>query len=119
MVLFLNALVIILGFLVSLFGKKAGVITGWRLGYLSMVSGIFLAFSILLIFDTKQAGLFVIFGTVGMVLEAILDFLYKKISGERLFVYKHLTLFGYGSLLSFPFWGAAGLMFYIIGNLIK
>ncbi|OGZ57411.1 MAG: hypothetical protein A3B96_00160 [Candidatus Spechtbacteria bacterium RIFCSPHIGHO2_02_FULL_43_15b] len=119
MILFLNAVVILLGFIASVFGKKFGLITGWKSGYVAIVSGIFLAFLIFMIFNTDHAKLFIIFGIMGMALEAAVDFFYKAISRERLFAYKHLTIFGYGSILSFPFWGAAGIMFYAIGDLIK
>ena|SRR3989344_3689050 len=119
MIQFLNITFILLGFGAAIAGKRTGLIKNWRSGYLVIASGIFFAFGLLLVFRTGEAVLFLLFGIVGMVLEALLDFLYKKVSGQRFFSYRHMTIFGYGSFLSFPFWGTAGLLFWEVGNFLK
>jgi uncharacterized membrane protein len=54
---------------------------------------------------------FIIFGTLG---EFCFGYLYHKIFKKKLWEYKTMKLGknGYTSLLSVPFWGMAGLMFW-------
>jgi len=53
---------------------------------------------------------FAFFGTLA---EWIIGYSYHRIVGSRLWTYHRLALGGYTSLLSFPLWGLAGLIFYL------
>jgi uncharacterized membrane protein len=50
---------------------------------------------------------------VGWLAEAILGFAYHKILGQKFWIYKEYpVLNGYVSILTFPFWGFAGALFF-------
>lgn len=57
---------------------------------------------------------FLVFSVVGTVLEWTLGFCYQQIVGQRLWTYHRFPISGHTSLLSIPFWGIAGVMFWLL-----
>lgn len=60
--------------------------------------------------------LFIYFSSaiLGTFLEGFLGWSYHKALGSRLWEYKRLDISGYTSLLSVPFWGIAGTLFFLL-----
>lgn len=56
---------------------------------------------------------------IGFILEIRLNQNFEKILGEKFYIYKKITYKGYSSLLSLPFWGAAGIVFLIIAKILR
>ncbi len=57
---------------------------------------------------------FLVFAVVGTVLEWIFGFCYLQVVGQRLWTYHRFPISGHTSLLSVPFWGIAGIMFWLL-----
>lgn len=68
--------------------------------------------------DAKILILFIVSCFAGSILEYILGFAYHKTLNKKLWVYKHLSLNGYTSLLSIPIWGMTGVIFWFLGKLV-
>jgi len=68
--------------------------------------------------DVKILSLFLVSCFVGFVLEYILGFAYHKTLNKKLWTYKRLSLNGYTSLLSIPFWGVAGVVFWFLSKMV-
>lgn len=62
---------------------------------------------------------FVVFALLGTFFEWLVGFSYHKVIGQRLWTYHRLSLGGYTSWLSIPFWGIAGLIFWILLQIIQ
>ena len=60
--------------------------------------------------------LFAISALIGFCLEYTLGFFYHKVLGERLWTYGKHNVGGYSSLLTFPMWGVAGIVFWLIAK---
>ncbi len=70
---------------------------------------------------TRELGMFVITLYVlsavgGTFLEWLLGFAYHRAAGVRLWRYNRLSLGGYTSILSVPFWGLAGIFFLLLAK---
>lgn len=63
--------------------------------------------------------LFLISSIVGFVLEYSLGFAYHKTLNKRLWTYDRYPVGGYTSLLTFPMWGVAGIVFWLLIKFIK
>ena len=61
---------------------------------------------------------FLVFGTVGTILEWFLGYAYHKVVGTRLWTYHQYSISGYTSLLSIPLWSLGGFFFWSLSNLI-
>jgi len=61
--------------------------------------------------------LFVVGATVGFFLEYLIGFVYHKTLNERLWTYDRMSIGGYTSILSIPFWGIAAVIFGLVGTL--
>lgn len=55
---------------------------------------------------------------VGFVLEYSIGFIYHKILNRRLWTYGRYSVGGYTSLLTFPMWGVAGVVFWLLAHSI-
>lgn len=62
---------------------------------------------------------FLICGVIGFILEIRLNLNFEKILGEKFYIYKKLTLKGYSSILTLPFWGTAGIVFLTIAKMLR
>jgi len=62
---------------------------------------------------------FILSGLVGLTGEFVLGFSCDKILGRKLWRYSKLSLSGYTSLLTLPFWGGAGILFLILAKLLS
>ena len=62
--------------------------------------------------------LFAVSCFVGFSLEYVLGLAYHKTLNKKLWEYKRLSINGYTSLLSIPFWGVGGVAFWFLGKLI-
>ncbi len=70
------------------------------------------------LFGAKVFALFIASCIVGFSLEYILGLAYHKTLNKKLWEYKRLSINGYTSLLSIPFWGVGGVAFWFLGKLI-
>ena len=61
---------------------------------------------------------FVIFSFAGMFIEFLIGFSYHRVVGERLWTYHHVSLCGYTSIFSIPLWGLAGVMFWLLAQVV-
>lgn len=59
---------------------------------------------------------FVVFALAGTAFEWLIGFFYHQIIGQRLWTYHRYTISGYTSLLSVPFWGLAGVFFWLLSQ---
>jgi uncharacterized membrane protein len=80
------------------------------------IAGVFI-FSVLI--NIKVLILFVISSLVGFAFEYIIGLTYHKTIHEKLWSYGRLNINEYTSLLSVPFWGIAGIVFWLIVELIS
>ncbi|MCK5285659.1 MAG: hypothetical protein KAJ58_00315 [Candidatus Pacebacteria bacterium] len=62
--------------------------------------------------------LYFISAIIGSILEYCLGLAYHKTLNKRLWTYNKLTKNGYTSLLSIPFWGAAGILFWRLSVIV-
>lgn len=60
---------------------------------------------------------FIVFAFVGPFLEWLLGFSYYKIVGQRLWTYHRYSITHYTSFLTIPFWGLAGVLFWLLSQL--
>lgn len=60
--------------------------------------------------------IFIIFFFLGPILEWCVGYAYYQIVGTRLWTYHKYTYLGHTSLLSAPFWGMAGVLFYLLAQ---
>ncbi len=60
---------------------------------------------------------FLVSAIVGMLLEYTIGFVYHKTLNQRFWIYTRYTIGnGYTSWLTLPFWGFAGIVFWLIGK---
>lgn len=52
----------------------------------------------------------------GEMLEYFVGWAYHKTEGKRLWEYKRASISGYTSWLSLPFWGIAGILFFLLAK---
>jgi uncharacterized membrane protein len=55
---------------------------------------------------------------IGTVLEYIIGLAYHKTLNKRLWTYDRYSVHGYTSLLAFPMWGIAGVVFWLVSKSI-
>lgn len=60
--------------------------------------------------------MFLISVVIGPILEWFIGYFYHLFSGERLWTYHKLSISGYTSWLSLPFWGNAGVLFWLLAK---
>lgn len=65
-------------------------------------------------FGHTPAIIFIIFALIGPVLEWLLGWTYHNFLGTRLWTYHKLNILGYTSWLTIPFWGFAGITFWLL-----
>lgn len=63
---------------------------------------------------TTLISVFLVFAIVGTLLEWLVGFSYHMVVGQRLWKYYRYSISTYTSLLLIPFWGLAGVLFYLI-----
>lgn len=61
---------------------------------------------------------FFVFMLVGTICEWLIGYFYQKLIGQRLWTYHRFSIQGYTSLLSIPIWGCAGVLFWLLINLL-
>ena len=61
---------------------------------------------------------FLISAFVGFTLEYILGLSYEKTLNSRLWEYKRYSIGGYTSMLTLPFWGVAGVVFWFLAKVV-
>lgn len=62
--------------------------------------------------------LFVVSMVAGFLAEYLFGLLYHQTLNKRLWTYSKYTLNGYTSYLTIPFWGAAGVFFFVLAKTI-
>jgi uncharacterized membrane protein len=71
-----------------------------------------------LIYGVRILYFFVISSIIGFLLEYILGFFYHKTLNRRLWTYGKYNVGGYTSILTFPLWGVAGMLFWVLSKQI-
>lgn len=104
-------------YLAYLYGRKTKEFL-WR-EYLAMLIIPILYIGVLAyLISLKIIILFIISAIFGFFAEYILGLAYDKTLNKRLWNYYRFSLEGYTSLLSIPFWGIAGVSFWLLGKMI-
>jgi len=108
----------LLGFyLAYLYGRKTKNFR-WR-EYLAIVAvPLGCVFAAAYLIDLKIINLFLVSCFIGFALEYLLGLAYHKTLNKRLWEYKRLSVHGYTSLLSIPFWGVGGVSFWFIAKIL-
>lgn len=70
-------------------------------------------------YGVKVIYLFFFSSLLGFVLEYSLGFVYHKTLNKRLWTYSRYSVGGYTSLLTFPMWGVAGIIFWLLSSYIN
>lgn len=69
-------------------------------------------------YGSKIIYFFVICSLVGFILEYVIGEAYHKTLNKRLWTYGKYSVNGYTSLLTFPMWGIAGIVFWLLAHSI-
>jgi uncharacterized membrane protein len=110
--------------LLSLLGAGAALLYGrktkkflWR-EYLALLA-VPLLCTLYLVFFVERNLTFMFFfsAVVGFTAEFFLGFFYHKVLGKRLWTYSRMSVGGYTSFLSIPFWGLGGIAFWLTAKL--
>jgi uncharacterized membrane protein len=98
-----------------LFGKKTRKFR-WS-EYIALLSApVIAALSLSYFYGIGVVYLFVVSCFVGCLLEYLIGFAYHKTLNKRLWTYDRFGIHGYTSLLTFPMWGVAGVIFWFIAT---
>ncbi len=62
---------------------------------------------------------FLFFAVIGPIFEWAVGFAYKQIMGRNLWSYYRYSINRHTSLLAIPFWGLAGILFYLFALVVK
>lgn len=71
-----------------------------------------------MVYDSRIYVLFVVSIVLGLLLEHVIGYLYHRTLNRRLWRYYKYTIGGYTSLLVAPFWGMAGIFFFLLGEVV-
>jgi uncharacterized membrane protein len=61
---------------------------------------------------------FLFFAVIGTFMEWLIGFAYENVVGKILWTYDKFNINGYTSYLSIPLWGIAGVVFWLIANVL-
>lgn len=61
---------------------------------------------------------FLVFSVIGTFCEWLIGFVYHKVIGQRLWTYHRYSITKYTSILSIPLWGFAGILLYLLVNVL-
>jgi hypothetical protein len=64
-------------------------------------------------------GICLIFALLGTFLEWLIGYSYHTIVGQRLWTYHRFAITTYTSFLSIPIWGMAGILFWLLANMLR
>lgn len=113
--LILLVLSIIGVFVAYLFGRKTK-----RFKWSEYISLIFVpvagSLSLTYFYGKQVIYYFLICSVVGFLLEYIIGLAYHKTLNRRLWTYGRFSVQGYTSLLTFPMWGVAGIVFWLVSR---
>jgi len=97
--------------------KNENHFTGWRYVFLLL----FPILGLLLLAGTSGYSViisYLVFGFVGMGLEALIGFAYHMVLGSRLWTYHRMEVFKYTSWLTIPIWGFIGTVFVLLEKVL-
>lgn len=108
----------LLGFyLAYLYGRKTKKFR-WR-EYAALLALPVLTICFFAIIEGPQiAELFIVSSCVGFTLEYLLGLAYHKALNAKLWEYRRLSVGGYTSVLTLPFWGVAGVIFWYLSKFV-
>lgn len=98
-----------------LFGKKTRKFR-WSEYIALLFVPVVAALSLSYFYGTKLIYFFVASSLIGFLLEYSIGLAYHKTLNKRLWTYDRLGVHGYTSLLTFPMWGIAGVVFWLIAG---
>ena len=102
-------------YLAYLYGRKTKYFS-WK-EYFALMSGPVIAcLSLSFFYGAAVPYFFAVSCVVGFGLEYIIGFAYHKTLNRRLWTYGKYSVRGYTSLLTFPMWGIAGTVFWLIAR---
>ncbi|MBI4193394.1 MAG: hypothetical protein HY536_02080 [Candidatus Colwellbacteria bacterium] len=104
-------------YLAYLYGRKTTEFR-WSEYFAILIVPIMSVIVLALVKSEKILILFLISACLGSLLEYLVGLLYHKVLNKRLWTYHRLSLNGYTSVLSFPVWGIAGVVFWGVGALL-
>ncbi len=104
-------------YLAYLYGRKTKQFK-WSEYILLVIWPVIFVFGFAYFIDIKIINMFIISSFIGFVLEYILGFSYYKTLNKKLWEYNRLSVGGYTSLLSIPFWGVAGVFFWFLSKIV-
>ena len=90
----------------------------WNRYILILIPLVLWSLSLMFFYGIVIVYLFLASAVVGFVLEYALGRTYHRVIGERLWTYGTYSIDGYTSWLTLPMWGAAGVRFWHVGNLL-
>lgn len=70
------------------------------------------------IYGPKIWQMFLASAIVGTVAEYSVGLMYHKTLNKKLWSYSRMSIHGYTSILSIPFWAFAGLIFWFLGKIL-
>jgi len=106
------------GFYIAyLYGRKTKQFK-WSEYILLVFWPILFVFAFAYFVDIKIISMFVVSSFLGFASEHVLGFAYYKTLNKKLWKYNRLSIGGYTSLLSIPFWGVAGVFFWFVSKMI-
>lgn len=104
-------------YLAYLYGRKTKTFR-WSEYFLLISAPVLSSLSLAYFYGIKIIYLFVISSIVGFILEYLLGLAYHKTLNRKLWTYGKYNLRGYTSYLTFPMWGVAGIIFWLLSKKI-
>ncbi len=104
-------------YLAYLFGKKTKKFR-WSEYIAILFIPVIGSLSLSYFYGKEVVYLFFISSIIGFILEYMIGLAYHKTLNKRLWTYDRLSVHGYTSLLTFPMWGVAGIVFWLISRSI-
>ena len=104
-------------YLTYLYGRKTKQFR-WSEYFLLISTPVLCSLSLTYFYGSKIIYFFVTSSVVGFVLEYLLGLIYHKTLNRKLWTYGKYNVGGYTSLLTFPLWGVAGVVFWLLSQRI-
>lgn len=98
-----------------LYGRKTRQFK-WKEYFLLISSPVLCCLSLVYFYGTKILLFFVTSAVVGFILEGIIGLAYHKTLNRKLWTYGKYNIGGYTSFLTFPLWGVAGVIFWLLSR---
>jgi uncharacterized membrane protein len=88
----------------------------WGTYLLLILTPVLCSLSLAYFYGIKVIVFFVSSSIIGFILEYLLGLIYYKTLGEKLWAYSRYNVGEFTSLLTFPMWGVAGVIFWLLSK---